>query len=285
MKHDGSSINFDGWEQGPTFEGRVKTNLRLTHFTSDVDVRDVLIEVVGEPPAIEIGDLVGVHVSDGHFRPYYVVDLLRPQKGGLLFSLCVRRCFAGDGSETQTTPGLASNHICDRKPGDTLAMSGPYGKPFRIPDDRYANLLMIGVGTGIAPFRAFVKLIYQRKGHWRGDVKMFYGARSGMEMLYMNDQRNDFGSYESEESFEAFQAVCKPTQSHAVEALSASLKDNQKWIWDFVRQPQTHVYVAGNRLLGPKLDAAFSQIAGGDQTWAELKSRLIDEGRWQSVFY
>ena len=44
------------------------------------------------------------------------------------------------------------------------------------------------MGTGIAPFRAFVKHLYRDIGDWRGQVRLFYGARSGLELLYMNDE-------------------------------------------------------------------------------------------------
>ena len=37
--------------------------------------------------------------------------------------------------------------------------------------------------------------------------RLLYGARSGLELLYMNDKRDDFSLYYDEESFEAFQAL------------------------------------------------------------------------------
>ena len=42
-------------------------------------------------------------------------------------------------------------------------MSGPYGLAFEVPEEMDANLILIGTGTGIAPFRAFVKHIYQER--------------------------------------------------------------------------------------------------------------------------
>jgi ferredoxin--NADP+ reductase len=64
-----------------------------------------------------------------------------------------------------------------------------------VPEDDTANLLMIGTGTGIAPFRAFIKRIFDQRGGWKGQVRLFYGARSGMELLYMNLVRNDLEHY------------------------------------------------------------------------------------------
>ena len=54
--------------------------------------------------------------------------------------------------------GVASTHIADRrKTGDTLPI---YVKPnthFRLPSDPAVPIIMIGPGTGVAPFRAFMQ--------------------------------------------------------------------------------------------------------------------------------
>ena len=54
--------------------------------------------------------------------------------------------------------GVASTYIADRrKAGDTLPI---YVKPnphFRLPADPAAPIIMIGPGTGVAPFRAFMQ--------------------------------------------------------------------------------------------------------------------------------
>ena len=38
-------------------------------------------------------------------------------------------------------------------------------------------------------------------------MRLFYGAQSGLEMLYMNDKQNDFVNYYDEDTFKAFAAV------------------------------------------------------------------------------
>ena len=65
-------------------------------------------------------------------------------------------------------------------------------------------MLMVGVGTGIAPFRAFVKHIYEERGGWKGQVRLFYGAKTGMELLYMNDVRKDLGAVLRPEVLQGF---------------------------------------------------------------------------------
>lgn len=111
------------------------------------------------------------------------------------FSICVRRCFYIDDVSGERYPGVASNYLCGLKAGDTIQITGPYGRQFHPPRDESSNIIMIGVGTGIAPFRAFMKHIYESGRNWKGKVRLFYGARTGMELLYMNDRNKDIANY------------------------------------------------------------------------------------------
>lgn len=54
--------------------------------------------------------------------------------------------------------GVASNFLCDRmKPGDTVRVFMQISKHFRLPTDLETDVIMVGPGTGIAPFRAFLQ--------------------------------------------------------------------------------------------------------------------------------
>ena len=53
--------------------------------------------------------------------------------------------------------GVASTFIADRRAGDTLPVYVKANPHFRLPDDPSTPLIMIGPGTGVAPFRAFLQ--------------------------------------------------------------------------------------------------------------------------------
>jgi ferredoxin--NADP+ reductase len=93
-------------------------------------------------------------------------------------TLVVRRCNYIDEYSGEEYAGVNSNYICSRRAGDQLTITGPFGIPFDVPADKNANLLLIGLGTGIAPFRALVKHIYQDVGDWKGKVRLLYGAHA-----------------------------------------------------------------------------------------------------------
>jgi sulfite reductase (NADPH) flavoprotein alpha-component len=72
--------------------------------------------------------------------------------------------------------GVCSTYQADRvKPGDKVAVFVQPNKNFRLPADASAPVIMVGPGTGIAPFRAFVE---HRAA--RGDA--------GKNWLFMGDQ-------------------------------------------------------------------------------------------------
>jgi sulfite reductase (NADPH) flavoprotein alpha-component len=54
--------------------------------------------------------------------------------------------------------GVCSTYLCQRiKPGDKVALYTHHNKNFGIPEDGDVPMIMIGPGTGIAPFRAFIE--------------------------------------------------------------------------------------------------------------------------------
>jgi len=48
--------------------------------------------------------------------------------------------------------GVCSNYLCDLAKGDEVAVTGPFGATFLLPDDPDARLLMICTGTGMVMF-------------------------------------------------------------------------------------------------------------------------------------
>ncbi len=78
--------------------------------------------------------------------------------------------------------GAASTHLADRvRPGNTVPVYVKRNKNFKLPDDADAPVIMVGPGTGVAPFRAFL----EERG---------YGGAGGPSWLFFGDRhfRTDF---------------------------------------------------------------------------------------------
>ncbi|HET8596168.1 MAG TPA: assimilatory sulfite reductase (NADPH) flavoprotein subunit [Castellaniella sp.] len=59
--------------------------------------------------------------------------------------------------ESESRWGVASHFLAERAEGDTVPVFIEENTRFRLPSDPARDIIMIGAGTGVAPFRAFVQ--------------------------------------------------------------------------------------------------------------------------------
>jgi len=279
-------------ELGPTYEAVIQESSRITSPTAD-EVRHITIRVLD--PAFQFieGQSFGVVVpgphpfgNEYHLRRYSIANARGvPQDEGVDLEILVRRCFYVDEVSGERYPGIASNYLCDAQPGDRITISGPYRSPFKVPLDKDANLLMIGTGTGIAPFRAFAQLIYERRGGWNGQVRLFYGGRSGLDLMYANDEKSDLTNYYDEKTFKAFKALGTRPLMSSSQALEQGMKEHADEAWSLIQEPNTYVFVSGLGKIAVVLDKVMAERAGGEDEWRQIKQGLINEGRWSELIY
>jgi ferredoxin--NADP+ reductase len=277
----------------PSYTATVLSSEAITEEGSDVEVRELVMEVDQHDFNFEIGQSVGVLVEGPrefggsmHHRLYTVADLpTAAGEGNPKITIAVRRCNYIDDYSGEEYIGINSNFLCDRRPGDKVTITGPFGMPFKVPEDRRANLLLIGLGTGIAPFRALVKHIYKNVGDWKGKIKLLYGAQSGLELLYMNNKRDDFSNYYDEDTFEAFKALSpRPRWADPI-AWDYAIEERADEISDMLADAHTHVYVAGQKRIRDALDRLFGEMSGSKESWASQKAALVAQGRWIELLY
>jgi ferredoxin--NADP+ reductase len=281
------------YDTSRTSEAMVKESHRIT--SKDVpEVRSILLSVAHPEFTYREGQNIGITVpgaqafgQEQHFRLYTIANSPRQAENGEVeIELCVRRCFYIDEVSGEEYPGLASNYLCDIRPGDQIAFTGPYGDAFVIPEDPETNLLMIGSGTGIAPFRAFIQHIYEKQPEWHGKVRLFYGARTGTETLYRNDLKDDLTNYYSRETFEAFEGLSKrPWIDREDTGLSEVLEDNAGAIWELMQEPKTHVYIAGLPKTAEDFYSAMADVAGSTARWRWTREEMMEQGRWSELLY
>lgn len=87
--------------------------------------------------------------------------------------------------------GAASGYLAERcQPGDKIAMHMVSNPNFRLPENPDTPVIMIGPGTGIAPFRAFLqeRLASNAKGrNW-----LFFGSRNRNQDFLYSDELQEF---------------------------------------------------------------------------------------------
>ncbi len=280
------------YDKGPLHLARVVSTERITPEESDEEVRELVLDLEAADLRIRVGQSIGVRVPGGgefgrehHFRLYSVADVPERGPSGPRIKICVRRCSYIDEYSGERYPGIASNYLCDRKAGDTLSITGPFGLPFEAPEEPDANLILIGSGTGIAPFRAFVRHLYEQADRWAGRVWLFHGARSGLELLYMNRKRDDFAKYYDSKTFEAFEALSpRPNWADPI-AWDQAILERGEELWEMLGSPHTFVYVAGLEPMLEELDGVFARLAGSEEKWQRRKAELVAGGRWVELVY
>jgi len=289
----GAVTRLEDYDTQTRFAATVVSSERITSKESEAEVRELVLDVVRPDFSVQVGQSIGVFAPGAremgqkyHFRLYSVADLPeRGDSGAPRIKICVRRCSYIDSFSGEKYKGIASNYLCDLRPGDTLSIAGPYGLAFEVPEETDANLILIGTGTGIAPFRAFVKHIYRDHPDWRGRVWLFYGARTGLELLYMNDQRDDFAQYYDRETFEAFQALSpRPAWSELV-GWKKTIEERGEELWEMLSNAKTYVYIAGLEKMRDELDAVFATLAGSEKKWERRKAELMAGKRWIELLY
>lgn len=236
-----------------------------------------------------IGVLVpGPHAfgNKEHHRYYSIANARETSiEDEVSIQIIVRRCFYIDEISGEQYPGVASNYLCDAKPGDSITITGPYKSVFNIPKDKDSNMLMIGTGTGIAPFRAFIQHVYKNRGGWNGKVRLFFGDKTGLDLRYMNDVDKDLANYYTEDTFKAYQSISNRYLMSANEALELTMRDNAEEAWEMLHDPKTYVYIAGSRKTSDLLNKTLAGYAGSAEAWEETKQKMQAENRWSELIY
>ena len=273
-----------------THSARLIGSSRITPPDSSEDVRHMIFETDDAGFDARVGQCIRV-MAPGQFgnihhtRLYSLAHIDHTDAQCTEFSLLVRRCTYLDDFSGERYDGVASNYLCDLPMGSVMTFSGPVGHPFSIPANRRAPLLMVGMGTGIAPFRGLVSRIYDARGGWEGKVRLFYGARSGLEMLYMNTENADLANYFDQATFKAFQALSPRPHFDEPPAMGAALDQHASEIKEMLQDPQTHIFIAGPQAMLGQVENSFERIVGNTEDWPTLYKHLLDSGRWNQVLY
>jgi cytochrome P450/NADPH-cytochrome P450 reductase len=180
--------------------------------------------------------------------------------------------------------GICSNYLAGRRESETVFATVRETKAgFRLPDDAAVPIIMIGPGTGLAPFRGFLqqRAALKAGGATLGPAMLFFGCRHPDQDFLYADELKAFEASGITELHTAFSRAEGPKTY--VQHLVAAQKDR---VWSLIEQGAI-IYVCGDGgKMEPDVKAALVAIyrersgsdAGAGQRWIDdlgAKNRYV----------
>lgn len=171
--------------------------------------------------------------------------------------------------ENRARGGVASTDFADRIAVEgTIPVYVHRNPRFRLPDDPGVPLIMIGPGTGIAPFRSF---LWQRKAQrFTGRTWLFFGDRQAhTDFLY----REELGAFLDDGTLTRLDTAFSRDQQTKIyvqdRMLDASLE-----LWQWILDGAS-IYVCGDATrMAKDVDAALQQVFVDRGKLTEAKAKL-----------
>jgi len=152
--------------------------------------------------------------------------------------------------------GVASTYLAERVgEADRVPVFVHMAKGFRLPEDGNTPIIMVGPGTGVAPFRAYLQ---DRKATGaRGKNWLFFGEqRMKSDFLY----EEEFKAFQSEGLLTRFDTAFSRDQANKVYVQHRML-ENAAEIWKWIDQEGAQFFVCGDASrMAKDVDAALLKI-------------------------
>merc|ERR1711935_348015 len=197
--YDQSSVPVNTFKNKAPFSGKVVSTKRIVGPKATGETCHIVIDHKGEFPYWE-GQSWGVippgTQENGRPNKVRLYSIASSRYGddmtGNTGSLCVRRATYWCPelkADDPTKKGICSNFLCDTKAGDEVKMTGPAGKVMLLPEeDPTTDYIMVATGTGIAPYRSFIRRLFNEDTPaaraYKGEAWLFLGVANSDALLY-----------------------------------------------------------------------------------------------------
>ncbi len=211
---------------------------------------------------MEVIDFLAEHRSI-HFTPEEFVGLLAKLQPRLYSIASSLKAFPDEvhftidvvryESHGRQRKGVCSSFVAECAEGSSVPIF-PTTSKFRMPEDGATPMIMIGPGTGIAPFRAFLQ---ERKAVAApGKSWLFFGSqREKCDYFY----KDEFDQLQREGYLEKMHCAFSRDQTHKV-YVQDRMRENGAEIWRWLEEG-AHFFVCGDaKRMAKDVDATLRQI-------------------------
>jgi sulfite reductase (NADPH) flavoprotein alpha-component len=230
----------------------------------------------------QIIDLLAEHPEK--LMPQELVGLLRPLPSRLYSVASSLAAHPGEThllvsavrwrSHGRARNGVASTWLAGKKRGDIARLYVKPNRHFRLPKDGNRPIIMIGAGTGVAPFRAFVE--ERASAGAKGKSWLLFGARNyTTDFLYQLEWQDHLASDALGRIDVAFSRD-QPEKIYVQHRIAEQADELRGWVDD-----GAHVYVCGDeKTMARDVDSALADVLG-----REGLEKLRQAGRYQRDVY
>lgn len=187
-------------------------------------------------------------------------------------------------AEGRDRQGVASTFISDRAAGKSVPIYFQKAHNFALPEDSLVPIVMIGPGTGIAPFRAFLQERHQQGAE--GNSWLFFGnPHEETDFLY----REEFEAFLNEGVLSKLTTAFSRDSENKV-YVQDRIVEQAEPLWAWI-QSGTHIYVCGDAThMAAAVHEALTHViekgSGCKKTEASgYLANLSKEGRYQRDIY
>ena len=158
-------------------------------------------------------------------------------------------------SHGRVRKGVASSFLAERADNVPVSVYPSLAKHFHLPDNPDAPIIMVGPGTGIAPFRAYLQE-RQALGA-KGKNWLFFGAqREKCDYAY----EEDFDRFKRDGILTRIDCAWSRDQAHKV-YVQHRILENAPEIWKWIDSEGAQFFVCGDaRRMAKDVDAALRKI-------------------------
>lgn len=176
--------------------------------------------------------------------------------------------------------GVCSGQIGERTPrGAMLPTFIHSNKLFRLPADLDAPVIMVGPGTGLAPFRAFLE--HKQAGEGRWPMWLFFGEqREQQDFLY----RNEMLTWLDHGVLQRLDTAFSRDQQHKI-YVQDRLRQHSAQLWDWLEQG-AYFYVCGDsKRMAPDVESAvLESVATHSGKGPEFASAYVADMKKQKRY-
>jgi cytochrome P450 / NADPH-cytochrome P450 reductase len=248
----------------------------VQRYRADVfDKRKSVFDLLEEYPACELPFHIYLEMLSLLSPRYYSISS-SPSTDPARCSVTVGVVEAPASSGRGIYKGVCSNYLARRRTGDTIHATLRETKAgFRLPADSGVPVIMIGPGTGLAPFHGFLqeRAALKAKGAGLGPAMLFFGCRHPEQDYLYAGELKGFEADGITELYTAFSRGDGP-KTYVQDLITVE----KERVWALIGQGAV-IYVCGDgSRMEPDVKAALMAIyrekSGAD---ADAAARWIDD--------